>query len=75
MVPQEAVLHFIRVNVVSGDRSRRVHGPDEGAQVEGRASARCVQSCEGTVGFSQEAAMMQMELVKISRNSPRGVDG
>ena len=70
----EAVIHIVRVRVVSRDSARRVDADGEGSLSVARACARSVEVGYGAIGSAHEAVSHIAGNTVYSRDSPRRVD-
>lgn len=68
--PREAVLHAIRVNVVSRNRSCRIDAFSKRAYGAGG-----LERCDGATGIAQEGLTLTRAVAVASRNRTRRVDG
>src|SRR5580692_1126699 len=73
-VPQEAVMHVARVNILSGDRPKQVGGRRKGALTRGRSRPRSVEGGDGARRMANEAVIRAVRVDVLSCDPPPKVD-
>src|SRR5580704_3651977 len=73
-VPQEAVMHVVRVNILSGDHPKQVGGRRKGALTRGRSRPRSVEGGDIAQRTPHKAVIHAARVDVLSRNLPQQVD-
>src|SRR5580693_639282 len=73
-VPQEAVMHVARFNILSGDRPKQVGGRRKGALTRGRSRPRSVEGGDGARRMANEAVIRAVRVDVLSCDPPPKVD-